>query len=72
MELILSGIFFEFDKTIHSFIYPKFCSALIFKQISLCSTKIISLLKHLKQYLQKHFLFLFFVLLNVNLLKSLM
>ena len=42
------------------------CLPFIFKQTSSCSTKIFSLLKQCKQYLQKYFLFLFFVLLNIK------
>ena len=47
------------------------CLPFIFKQTFLCSSKSFSLLKHCKHYLQKCFLFLFFVLLNKNLSKSL-
>ena len=43
----------------------------IFKQVFLCSIKTSWLLKHFKQYLQECFLFLFFVLLHINLLKFL-
>ena len=43
----------------------------MFKQTFLCSVSTFLLLKHCKQLLQKYFLFLFFVLWNINLLKSL-
>ena len=46
------------------------CLPFIFNQ-TLCSCKTFSLLKHCKQYLQMCFLFLFFVLLYINLLNTL-
>ena len=42
------------------------------KQTSLCSVNTFLPLKHYKQLLQKYFLFLFFLLWNINLSKSLM
>ena len=48
-----------------------FCPPLINEQSFLCSKRTFSPLKHCKQLLQKYFLFLFLVLLNINLLKSL-